>query len=284
MADIVTVETPIYSNPVVDFESYTYNNGQTGNIDKENLTLEYPLVTIKCSYAQDEGDELKCYQFFLYNSTRNLIGGSEKIFSRSAPIFTCENLNNNSVYYLDFKCISQSGNEVESRELTIITNYNQDKIYGNLTIALDSSNAENIVLAELIELTGTGYHIDDMGNITEDVELEFINNEEVKLNNGNYVVFEDDYELVKNNFICRLWLRDLTQNVALLTLTNNDNTIYITVIFKDNRFHAYKHSCGLISHYVSSVITNINSVYLALGYYNGRVDLYAKNISEEVSQ
>lgn len=306
MADIELVNQAIqqstieYSDPIVGFEDkYTCNNNEQYNISTQyedkaetiikgyNTTLYYPLCTIIGSYLQDEGDELKCYQFFLYNDRRNLIGGTQKIYGNDSPIFNCENLNNKSVYYLKLKCISQSGKEAESKELKIQTNYLQSKVFGTLDIALDKTTAENVILATLIDTTGVSYD----ANGVRDTELTFADGK-VEINNGKYVVFTDEYHLMTNYFVCRLWLKDIVQKadnseVNILTLSNADNTENIIITFKDDRFHAYKHSCGLVSHYISDKIIDYTTdeeipiTYLAVGYYNGRIHIYAEIVSED---
>lgn len=280
-----------FSPPIVAFESYNYDiNDDSKKVEFDEGVTEFELTELVCKiqglYEQEQGDEEKCYQFFLYNSkyddekkeyqANDLIGGTKQIYSGSTPYFVCENLNNNQIYFLKFKCISQSGNEVYSNYLKITTNYNKNLVYTNIGFQLDKSTAENIVYVDLVDLTG----VSDIENLT------YYNKDEVDLTQ-HYVTFTDNYNLINNNFLCRLWLRNIQNDNDIFVLTNTNSMLsegeyaeYIAVKFYDNRFHAFKHSCGLVSHYVSDKLeisdNENNKLYFSLGYYNGRIEMYAE--------
>ena len=257
-----------FSIPIVQFDTYSYYNDEEQTIQNNTIILSEPLCTIKGLYRQDEGDELKCYQFMLYNEQNILIGGSNKIYSHTSPIFTCENLNDNSKYKLNFYCTSQSGNTVFSEDLIITTKYKHSTVYSHLIFGLDETNAKNFVAVEMVELTGTSND-----------DLTYINNEKVQVLGDRYINFQDQYNMISDNFLCRIWLEDIQQNMNILTIYNDNNDNQIIVKYYDNRFHAFKYSCGLVSHYISDEIIPNGSLYLALGHYNNRIELYAKNLT-----
>lgn len=266
----------VFSLPIINFVNYTYedNSGiHSGDISIDNgfhsVTLPHPVCTIHCIYSQYENDILKNYQFTLYNSKGEVIGGTEKIFKSSSPTFVCENLNNNSQYILQFCCISQSGNIVYSDNLQITTNYKQSSLYSDIIFGLDEISAENRITVSIVEFTGT---TDD-----DDNPLTYIDDEKVQISGERFVNFKDKYNLITHNFLIRIWLEDIVSNANILTLYNDRYSIVVK--YYDNRFHAFKYSCGLISHYISDEIIPNNTLYFALGYYNHRLEIYAQNLT-----
>lgn len=279
----------------IGFDEYYYRENEQDilKITTDEITILEPLTIIKGYYQNDNNIELKHYQFFLYKDKEknNLIGGSNRVYSRSAPIFYCENLNDESVYYLELECTSQD-NEVKSATLTVNVKYRQKSMFGELNILTDKSNAKNDILFKITEITGVGYDSD--GDENENIAFYTLTTtaptttQFVDLLNGNYVIFNDDNGLISENFLCRVWLFAIPteENPKILTLINGkDKTEYIEVIYKDNKFLVYKHSCGLISYYTSGEIgkcetdkNTLREVYLALGYYNGRINIQTKVI------
>ena len=264
-----------YSRPIVTLANCVYQDGSTELIVDNRLTIKRSFCMLNFSYTQNEGNNLKYYQFFLYHNGK-LVGSSKKIYSSAQISYSVENYNNLQNYVLKLHCVSQCDYE-DWLEINISTDYNQDSIYADVVFSLDKQTAINNVSISITQLNGTGEN--------------YLYNDD---NNGDYVVIPDDgfvnfldtYQVISKNFLCRLWCKNLSTTTPILTITTADNSGHIEVYFTGRNFYAYKHSFGLTSSYISndlniseSELENTN-IYFALGYYNGRIEMYTQSIME----
>lgn len=272
--EFVSVRFSCFTDPIIQLESYTYSDGNTieventGNTDVAEITITKSFCKLNFSYTQTEGDTLKHYQFFLYDKNGKFLGGSEKIFSAVDMSYSIENYNNLQQYILVLDCVTQHNN---SQTLTVYinTDYSQDNIYADISFILDKEKAVNNVIIDIKQLTGTGE------NYSYDKEK---NGDYVIIPDEGYVNFTDVYQVVTNNFLCRLWCKNLSENVPILKITQADGEGYVEVFFFKTKFYAYKYSCGLKTRYVSNEldeeISEDTNIYFSIGYYNGRIEMY----------
>lgn len=265
-----------YSEPIIAFTDCVYQDGTTESIQNNKLTIKKSYSILNFSYTQNEGDNLQYYQFFLYHNGQ-LVGNSKKVYSSAQILYGIENYNNLQDYVLKLYCITQCGYE-KWLEINIRTDYNQDNIYADLAFLFDAQKAINNVSISITQLNGTGE------SYTYDSET---NGEYVIIPDNGFVNFIDTYQVISRNFLCRLWCRNLNINTPILTITNTDGSGHIDVYFTGQNFCAYKHSCNLVSAYISNNL-NISkdeledtNLYFALGYYNGRIEMYAQIIEQE---
>ena len=233
-----------YSSPIIQLEAAKYQDGTSINIEDgvSEFTIQKSFCELNFSYTQNEGDDLKYYQFFLYKKdgdTEQFLGSSKKIYSSTNIIYGVENYNNLQEYVLKLYCITQNNNE-KWLTLTFKTDYDQANIYSEITFLLDKENAANNILINISQLNGEGEHYD------------FTNDEYVMIQHNGYVNFEDIYQTITKNFLCRIWCGNLSLNSPILKLTNRNGDGYIEVFLRDKNFIAYKHSCGLTTAYVSN--------------------------------
>ena len=273
-----------YANFKIALETYEYNDGQKNSIEQTDETTPYELTVEKSfcklnfSYTQEDGEQLKYYQFSLYNKDGVLLGMSKKIYGTANGImYGIENYNNLQDYVLKLYCVTQTDRDSVTT-VNIRTNYAQDNIYADISFLVDTQTAENNMSVSVVQLNGEG----DKYN--------FESNEYVVIPDNGYVTFKDEYQVITNNFLCRMWLKNLSKNVPIMTINTADNSGRIEVFFDGLNFIAKKYSCDLVSPYitcikdkndeeVTSLIVTNTDIYFAIGYYNGRIEMYARLIN-----
>ena len=233
------------------------------------LTLLQPKCDL--SFIYNIGDDgLKYYQFYLYDENNNLLGATNKIYNAGLIVYTVENYNNLKTYNLKLHCLTQS-DKVWECLVIIYTNYEQKSVYTDINFNIDKQSATNRVSVNLSQLTGVGenYH--------------YIDNEYVAIANDGYVEFIDKYNSIDEGFVCKLWCKQLSNNIPILKIAKTNSDDYIEIFFVDNAFRAYKHSCNITTMYISNKLDNIDietsNVYFAVKNYNGRIDMQADIIS-----
>lgn len=264
-----SIPTVSYNNENIYFE----NTGYT-------ITINNPVTILDWNYnINNSADTLKYYQFSLYNSQGKCVVDTGKIYTNTTNNngFVCNSLDDKSTYTLVGYCVTQNGIKLDLPDLTIKTHYTTGRIYAHLSIKTDKQKAENIVSAEMINLIGQ----------TTNGEAHYIEGEKIDLKTyDNTIVFTEDYNVLKNNFVIRLWINGVIDEdkVTILTLTNANQSDYIEIYYKDGRFYAIKHSCGLTSLYISDVISQTDAIegniYLSVLCCNGRIDIYATSYTE----
>lgn len=288
--EVVTTPHPFscYANFTVALDNYQYNDGIENNVIQEDMTIPYELTITKSfcklnfAYTQDDGEQLKYYQFSLYNSDGVLLGMSKKNYGipDTGIVYGIENYNNLQDYVLKLYCVTQT-NRDSVTTVNIHTDYSQDNIYADITFLVDTQTAENNVSVSVVQLNGDGeaYSYD-----SED------NGEYVVISDNGYVTFKDEYQVITNNFLCRMWLKNLSKNIPILTINTSDNSGRVEVFFDGMNFIAKKYSCDLVAPYITcikdinevditSAVSAQTNLYFAIGYYNGRIEMYARIIN-----
>jgi hypothetical protein len=274
---------------IVSLDSYEYNDGTIVEPERSDITLPYYITIAKSfcklnfSYTQDDGEQLKYYQFSLYNRDGVLLGVSKKTYGIPVTgiVYGIENYNNLQDYILQLHCVTET-NKNSVTTVNIHTDYAQDNIYADITFLVDTQTAENNVSVSVVQLNGDGdgYSYDSADN-----------GEYVIISDNGYVTFKDEYQVITNNFLCRMWLKNLSNNIPILTINTSDNSGRVEVFFDGMNFIAKEYSCGLVTPYITCIKdtseTDITSelptetnIYFAIGYYNGRIEMYARIISQ----
>jgi hypothetical protein len=273
--EVITIPHPFacYANFEVALESYQYNDGIQKEISQDDISIPYELTVTKSfcqlnfSYTQEEGEPIKYHQFSLFDDNGNLLGKSSKIYGipNGGIVYTVENYNNLQHYVLKLYCVTQT-NRDSITTVNIYTNYEQDNIYADITFSLNSETATNNISISVTQLNGSGDG------------YSFSNDEYVVIPDNGYVNFVDTYQTISNNFLCRIWCRNLAVNLPILTIKTTNGDGYIEVFFTGQNFVAYKHSCNIVTTYISNdLIEDIKTdqdIYFAMGYYNGRIEMY----------
>lgn len=264
-----------FTLPNVALYGYEYQKGIINSVSNPNtLTIEKSVCTLHYSYVQSENDAIKYYQFFLYDIYGRLLGTSKKIYSMNIS-YTVENFNNNEKYVLKLYCETQSGNK-QWVNTNLIINYNQENIYTDIKFDFNNQTAINNISISITQLNGTG------GGYTFKPDSE---DGEIIITDNGQVNFTDSYNVIKNNFLCRVWCSNLTPNSSVFTMRVIDTTEYIDIYFTGTKFYAIKYSNGLKTSYISNELELPQSglqdvqIYLAIGYYKGRIEMYTSIIS-----
>lgn len=238
------------------------------------IIINNPVTTLDWIYNVNEsGDELKYYQFSLYNSQNKCVVDTGKVYTdtTNGEGFICNSLDDNSTYTLVGYCVSQNGVKLDLPDLTVKTAYTTGRIYANLSIELNKELAQNTIRAEVVNLVGETTNGDAVYRDNEKLDLK---------TNNNSVVFTDTYSLLKNNFLVRLWINGIKseEKVSILKLSSSYSSDYIEVCYENNYFYAVKHSYGLTSRYVSNAVDENDvlngNIYISILYCNGRIDIY----------
>lgn len=221
------------------------------------------------SYSQLQGDALKTFQFHLYDSSGKLIGGT-KLNYHDEIEGNIELLDNKTTYYVKLECVSQAGMSASSPLTPFYTDYSQALMYAAIHFDMDSEHAKLILRTDLTEFTGSGENFTYSKDDFVDLRAE-----------GAYVVFHDRYQIIDESFLIKFWLRDIPEKRPFITLLFVDGELQptgkqIELCYYDGRFHAFKHACGLVSHYASepAVYAPGELCFLALRHYNHQIDLY----------
>lgn len=265
-----------FKNPTTSYNNHDIIFGNNGY----EITINNPVTIMNWAYnINDSNDELKYYHFLLYNSQNKCVVDTGKIYTDTADEngFVCNSLDDKSAYILVGYCVTQNGQKLDLPDLTIKTAYTTGRIYANLTIELNKQLAENTVYAEMVNLIGN----------TTNGEPSYIEGEKIDLkSNDNTVVFTDDYGLLKDNFLIRLWINGITNKdkVTILKLSNPNSSDYIEIYYENDYFFAVKYSCGLTSRYISNTVNENDilngNIYISILYCNGRIDIYATLYTE----
>lgn len=261
-----------HSSPILALESYKYPNTEDIFVDDgvKEITIIHPTCLLNFSYTQNDGDALKYYYFQLYNNNK-LLGYSQKIYASSDITYGVENYNNLQTYKLILCCFTQSGVSKQF-ECIINTKYNKESVYADITFDLDKEYAENNISISVTQLNGNG---ENYSFITEN------SNTYVTIQDNGYVEFIDTHQMISKNFLCRLWCRNLKKNSRICKIEKTSGNEYVEIFFTGNKFVAYKNSCDLITSYISNYLTENDDIgadadiYLAIGYYGGRIEMYA---------
>ena len=260
--------------PIITLESGVYADKTSADISNiQNITITQSVCTLNFSYIDVNGDGLKYYRFYLYDEYDNLLGMSNKVYSLDGIEYTIENYNNLKKYKLKLYCETQSNIGVDYT-IGLYTNYDQQSIYADIAFSIDKQKATNNVSVNIAQLTGTGQ------------QYTYADKDYVVIANDGYVNFVDKYKTINNNFICKLWCKQLSNNALILEMKKLNDNDYIKVYFVDNAFRAYKYSCGVTTFYVSNTLEisegidiKTADVYFAIREYNGRIDMYTTIIS-----
>lgn len=274
----IYVKKAIGITPLVSYD----NDDITLKNNGYEITINNPVTTLDWIYynVNKSDDELKYYQFSLYNSQNKCVVDTGKVYTDIAKGngFVCNSLDDDSTYTLVGYCVSQNGLKLDLPDLTIKTAYTTGKIYANLTIELDKHLAQNTVHIEVVNLVGK----------TTNGKVVYIDNEMADLKTyDNSVVFTDNYDYLLNNFLIRLWINGIKnkeEKVSILKLSNPKTSDYIELYYRDGYFYAVKHSCGLTSQYISNAVDKNDvlngNIYISILYCNGRIDIYAISYTE----
>lgn len=273
--------TTFYFKCNFQIPTISYNNndilfGQNGY----EITINNPVTVLDWVYNKNNSvDELKYYQFSLYNSQSKCVVDTGKVYTdiTEGNGFVCNSLDDQSTYTLVGYSVTQNGQRLDLPDLTIKTAYTTGRIYANLTIELNKMLAENTIYAEMVNLVGN----------TTNGDASYIEGEKIDLkSNDNSVVFTDSYNTLKDNFLIRLWINGIVneEKVTILKLSNPSSFDNIEVYYEDGYFYAIKYSFGLTSRYISNIIDENDvlngNTYLSILHCNGRIDIYATSYAE----
>lgn len=200
-------------------------------------------VMFETTYTHPDSELLESYRYLLYDSNKNLLNTFTEKFSDGLSSLTQEiaGLQNDVLYYIEIKTISIHGQESTSGFLNFKPKYIAPKLTATLTTENISEQGSIKISANILQLIGK------VGS----GEIDYIDNDWVSLRNGS-VVFEEGFNIYNSDFMLKIWLKDIPNDVVFLTLTSNSGKIQL--IKNNNVVHAYKYLNGVSrpSHFISN--------------------------------
>ena len=236
------------------------------NIDYENQNRVYnQTVEFQSEYIQSEGEPLKSYKYLLYDSNQDLIQSFDEKFYNNEQYLTQEiaGLDNGQLYYIELKTLSIYDSEGSSGLVWFKPFYITPRLYSVLTPEVLKEQGAIKISANIVQIIGKLY--DNYGIEIEPLNVEYIDNEWLDLTRVDYkkLVYEDGFNILQNNFMLKLWFKNLQDGVPFIFLHSAYG--HIEFIRFDNRIHVYKRSKNhnIVSHFVSEEVDFIdNQVYM----------------------
>lgn len=177
-------------------------------------------LTVKLDYEQAEGESLKEFQFYLYNSDMSLYTYSNVLYSNSPLEYTFYNLKNECNYYI--KAIGKTLNGMSLDTGLIPFNVNYVMIPANVIFKVEN-NYRNGYITLFSGIIDIGYDIESDNYILENGTLKLWDNK-LTYNKGF---------LLDSNFVLQVEAKSLPLNHYFLLL-NNSIALSIKKIF--NRY------------------------------------------------
>lgn len=228
------------------------------NIDYDNQNRVYnQTVEFLSTYAQSQSEPLKSYRYLLYDSNKDLIQSFPEKFYNNELHLSQEitGLNNGELYYLEVKTLSIYDNEGSSSLIWFRPFYITPRLYSVLTPEALKEQGAIKISANIIQIIGKLYN--NNGIEIEPLNIEYIDNEWLDLTRIDYnkLIYEDGFDILQNNFVLKLWFKNLQDEVPFMFLYSPYG--HIEFIRFGSRIHIYKRSKHhkIVSHFVSEEIS-----------------------------
>jgi len=216
-----------------------------------SVILEIPSIVLSQSlnvtanYFQAQNEPISSSKFILYDSIKNQIAISPEIFG-SYINWTFDLLDNDTNYFVRCESISQHGLLKTTDFISFMTQFLAPRV--NNLLALTNTPQEGAVLASCKVVRILGHSV---GNSP------YVDNEWIDLTESGSSVYFDDLNgwSMDSGFTLKIWLKGIQEDKVFLTLYGYNSLDKIEVQYYNNRIHAFKKACGLVSHYSSSIIT-----------------------------
>lgn len=251
----------------------------TINYDDQNRVYNQ-TVNFEAIYTQTEGEQLQSYRFLLYDKNKDLIKSFPEQFYDGTGNLNQEitGLDNGELYYIQVKTESANGLLTDTESIWFKPFY----VIPRLSVVLAPENLKEQgaikLSANIIQIIGKLY--DNNGNQINPLNIEYISDEWLDLTRIDYdrLVFDEGFDIIQNNFVLKMWCKNIYDNEVFLTLHSPYGKIEL--IKYDNRVHAFKAGKyhKLKSHFVSNEFDfNTNLQYMIyLKQVNNLIDIIMK--------
>jgi hypothetical protein len=196
------------------------NDGDIFQTSSRPIITVDPIGTVNsfsyvfsAQYSQAENVSLRNYVVNLYDSQKNLIGNSSILTSLPME-YLFSGLQTETNYYIEFQATSSKGLTGTSGLVLFSVFYYRPK--QNVFLQAKNIDKAGIELSWYVkQIIGTS-----------DTTVNFLNNDEVNLLDGNKIYFDDGFSIAQD-FSLKVWLRDIANNVPLLTLYGDNGQIVL---------------------------------------------------------
>ena len=266
-----------YKKPTCEITNLLYKDGKY-TIPAQNYLFEG-------KYTQDQGIEIKNFQYVLYDDNKNVLEIYEKKYDNSCSQ-KIEGLSPQTNYYLELKCVDQNDLLVSSGLILVYVDYEQPRITQHVYLENEKDTASVKISSPMIQIL---FKVDNEPPV-------YIGDKEIDATN-NRVYLDERIDII-GNFTLKLYGRKIPtasigEELYFLTLTSYDGGTVIQLKECEGRIHAYKtiipYPSGepIVSHYVSPIIDGYiqkNSyIVIQLNHVNNRIELYARVMDREYS-
>lgn len=245
-----------YSKPILSITSIV-----NGVINSQN-----PLI--QATYYQNEGDTLVSYRFLLYDNLDNLLYTyPEKLDGLLQQ--QIEDLQNNKVYKIELKTLSEHNMESSSGLIPFVASYIEPKLSSVMNLRNLKESASVEVLCHLIQIIGEV----GSGNIS------YEDGDWIDLSNG-MIYFQEGVH-IEDNFTLKLWCKQLPLNDVFLRLkSNRQGEIYLK--YQYDKIYLYKQIGNVYYHIFSDEIypTENDVVYICIQQIDNYCNVFAKVVEQ----
>jgi hypothetical protein len=206
----------------------------TPDVDVINIPTGQVLnqtFTFMGNYYQAQGEVLQSYKFLLYDTHVSLLTASSEQFNTSAIKYEFTGFENGEDYYIELIVITKNGMQSTSGKIKFHVQYIQPKLTTILSIENVKDKAAVQVQAEVIQIIGQI----SSGNIY------YENNEWLNVKDG-VAHFKDGFK-IEDNFTIKMWVKNITENVAFTKLVSNMGNIELK--YFNDKIHAIKNVNGV---------------------------------------
>ena len=195
------------------FYCYTTPLFSISGISNEEL-INKANLTITLNYSQEDGEELKDFQFFLYDSDMSLKNQSNILYSSSEMTYTFNSLDNEKSYYIRSIGTTVHGMQLDTDYILFHVQY--VKIPANIIFEVENNQKSGYItlFSGIIDI---GYDLLNDSYILEEGLLTLFNNNKLTYNKGFSIT---------SDFILHIEAKQLPLGMAFLYL-NND--VYLSV-------------------------------------------------------
>lgn len=151
----------------------------------DNDTYKNASINLSLEYTQNEGEEIKDYQFAMYSEDKILQSSSNVIYSSSLSDYTFYGLKNNTKYYLRAYGETVHGMKMDTGYIGINIRYNT--IPANVAFQVSNQYHGGYIQIET-NILSPGYYLDNDDYTFENGTVTLINN---SLTYDEFKVFDD---------------------------------------------------------------------------------------------
>lgn len=220
----------------------TFTNITSGKVYDQN-------VTFSATYSQAQGELLQQFEYYLYDSNKNLLQSYPVQYTSSTPLTQLvSNLNNGIIYFARINSISINGQTGDSGYVQFIPSYITPLLNTTLTAQNISSTGSILVNANIVQVLGT--IISGTPTYTSSTWIDLTTSQ---------ITFQQGFNINQDNFVLKLWCKNIPEDKVFLTL--NSNSGHIDFEKSNSKIHIFRYltNCSVVAHFISNTYTFVTN-------------------------